>query len=149
RLAGAFDAQTDAHSTLLRRILTPAAKYWICRRGPALAAEAMEALGGNGHVEEGPMPRLSRQMPPKSIWEGSGNVMCLDVLRAIAKQPQCLEALAAEVEPALGRDARLDLYAARLKDELRRPEDLEGQARCVAQSIATLMQAALLVRFAP
>ena len=149
RLAGAFDAQTDAHSTLLRRILTPAAKYWVCRRGPALGAEAMEALGGNGYVEEGPMPRLYRQMPLNSIWEGSGNVMCLDVLRAIAKQPQCLDALAAEVEPALGRDSRLDAYAARLKDELRRPDDLEGQARRVAQSIAILMQGALLVRFAP
>src|SRR5262249_17815510 len=127
----------------------PAAKYWICRRGPALAAEAMEALGGNGYVEEGPMPRLYRQLPLNSIWEGSGNIMCLDVLRAIAKQPQCLDALVAELEPALGRDARLDAVAARLKDELRRPDDLEGQARSVAQSIAVVMQAALLVRFAP
>jgi putative acyl-CoA dehydrogenase len=149
RLAGAFDAQTDAHSTLLRRILTPAAKYWVCRRGPALAAEAMEVLGGNGYVEEGPMPRLYRQMPLNSIWEGSGNVICLDVLRAIARQPQCLDALAAEIEPALGRDSRLDAYAAGLKDELRRPDDLEGQARRVAQSLAIVMQAALLVRFAP
>jgi putative acyl-CoA dehydrogenase len=149
RLAGAFDAQGDAQATLLRRILTPAAKYWICRRGPAVAAEAMEALGGNGYVEEGPMPRLYRQMPLNSIWEGSGNVMCLDVLRAIAKQPDCLDALAAEVAPALGRDARLDAFAARLNDELRRPNDLEGQARRVAQSIAMLIQGALLVRFAP
>jgi putative acyl-CoA dehydrogenase len=149
RLAGAFDAQTDARATLLRRILTPAAKYWICRRGPALAAEAMEALGGNGYVEEGPMPRLYRQMPLNSIWEGSGNVMCLDVLRAIAKHPDCLDALAAEVAPALGSDARLDAFAARLKDELRRPNDLEGQSRRVAQAIAMLIQGALLVRFAP
>ena len=149
RLAGAFDAQADAQSTLLRRILTPAAKYWICRRGPALAAEAMEVLGGNGYVEEGPMPRLYRQMPLNSIWEGSGNVMCLDVLRAIARHPDCLDALAAEVAPALGRDKRLDAFAARLKDELRRPHDLEGQARHVAQAIAMLVQAALLVRFAP
>ena len=95
------------------------------------------------------MPRLYRQMPLNSIWEGSGNVMCLDVLRAIAKEPQCLDALAAELAPALGRDARVDAYASRLKDELRRPDDLEGQARRVAQSIAILMQAALLVRFAP
>jgi putative acyl-CoA dehydrogenase len=149
RLAGAFDAQTDPHATLLRRLLTPAAKYWICRRGPALAAEAMEALGGNGYVEEGPMPRLYRQMPLNSIWEGSGNVMCLDVLRAIGRQAQCLEALAAEIAPALGRDQRLDAYAGRLKDELRRPDDLESEARRVAQSIAILMQAALLVRYAP
>ncbi|HVN33713.1 MAG TPA: isovaleryl-CoA dehydrogenase [Casimicrobiaceae bacterium] len=149
RLAGAFDAQTDTHSTLLRRILTPAAKYWVCRRGPALAAEAMEVLGGNGYVEEGPMARLYRQMPLNSIWEGSGNVMCLDVLRAIAKQPECLDALAAEIAPALGRDARLDAHAAKLTDELRRADELEGEARRVAQSIAILMQGALLVRFAP
>jgi putative acyl-CoA dehydrogenase len=88
-------------------------------------------------------------MPLNSIWEGSGNVMCLDVLRAIARQPQCLHALAAEVAPARGRDARLDAYAARLEDELRRPDGLEGQARRVAQSIAILMQGALLVRHAP
>jgi putative acyl-CoA dehydrogenase len=149
RLAGAFDTQADTRSTLLRRILIPAAKYWICRRGPALAAEAMEVLGGNGYVEEGPMPRLYRQMPLNSIWEGSGNVMCLDVLRAIARQPECLDALAAEVAPALGRDARLDAFATQLNDELRRPNDLEGQARRVAQGIAMLIQGALLVRFAP
>jgi putative acyl-CoA dehydrogenase len=149
RLAGAFDAQSDVQSSLLRRILTPATKYWICRRGPAFAAEAMEALGGNGYVEEGPMPRLYRQMPLNSIWEGSGNVMCLDVLRAIAKQPDCLDALAAEVAPALGRDKRLDAFAAQLKDELRRPNDLEAQARRVAQAIAMLIQGSLLVRFAP
>jgi putative acyl-CoA dehydrogenase len=149
RLAGAFDAQADAQSTLLRRILTPAAKYWICRRGPAVAAEAMEALGGNGYVEEGPMPRLYRQMPLNSIWEGSGNVMCIDVLRAIAKHPDCRDALAAEVAPALGRDARLDAFAAQLANELSRPKDLEGQARRVAQGIAMLLQGALLVRFAP
>ena len=149
RLAGAFDAKADRHATLVRRLVTPAAKYWICRRGPALAAEAMEALGGNGYVEEGPMPRLYRQMPLNSIWEGSGNVMCLDVLRALAKQPECLDSLAAEVAPALGRDKRLDAFAAQLKDELRRPDDLEGQARRVAQAIAMLIQGALLVRFAP
>src|SRR4030095_465482 len=95
------------------------------------------------------MPRLYRQMPLNSIWEGSGNVMCLDVLRAIVKQPECLDALAAEVAPALGRDARLDAFAAQLSDELRRPNDLEGQARRVAQSIAMLIQGALLLRVAP
>ncbi len=92
---------------------------------------------------------LYRQMPLNSIWEGSGNVMCLDVLRAIAKEPECLDALAAEVAPALGGDARLDAFAAHLNDELRRPNDLEGQARRVAQAIAMLMEGALLVRFAP
>jgi len=149
RLAGAFDAQNDAPSALLRRILTPAAKYWICRRGPALAAEAMEVLGGNGYVEEGALPRLYRQMPLNSIWEGSGNVMCLDVLRAIAREPDCLDALAAEIAPALGHDSRFDAFAAALKDELRRPDGLEGQARRVAQAITLSIQGALLVRFAP
>jgi len=149
RLAGAFDAQTDLQQSLLRRILTPASKYWICKRGPAVAAEAMEVLGGNGYVEDGPMARIYRQMPLNSIWEGSGNVMCLDVLRAIAKHPACLDALAAEVAPARGRDKRLDAFASRLMDDLRHPETLEGCSRQVAQCIALMVQGALLVRFAP
>jgi len=149
RLAGAFDAQADEQQSLLRRVLTPAAKYWVCKRGPAVAAEAMEVLGGNGYVEDGPMARIYRQMPLNSIWEGSGNVMCLDVLRAFAKHPRCLEALAAEVAPAMGRDQRLDAFAGRLKDELRRPDNIEGRSRQLTQAIAMMMQAALLVRFAP
>ena len=149
RLAGAFDAQDDEAQSLLRRILTPAAKFWICKRGPALAAEAMEVLGGNGYVEDGPMARIYRQMPLNSIWEGSGNVMCLDVLRAMAKHPRCLEALAAEVAPAMGRDGRYDAFADRLKDDLRRPENIEGRSRRLTQAIALLVQGALLLRFAP
>jgi putative acyl-CoA dehydrogenase len=84
RLARAFDAQEDEAESLLRRILTPVAKYWICKRCPTLVAEAMEVHGGNGYVDEGPMPRLFKQSPLNSIWEGSGNVMCLDTLRAMA-----------------------------------------------------------------
>jgi putative acyl-CoA dehydrogenase len=149
RLAGAFDAQADPQQALLRRVLVPAVKYWICKRGPAVAAEAMEVLGGNGYVEDGALARLYRQMPLNSIWEGSGNVMCLDVLRAIAKQPQCLDALAAEVAPALGRDPRLDAFAAAVKDGLRRADDAEARGRRLTQAIALLVQGALLVRFAP
>ena len=149
RLAGAFDAGTDEAQSLLRRVLTPAAKYWICKRGPAVAAEAMEVLGGNGYVEDGPMARIYRQMPLNSIWEGSGNVMCLDVLRAMAKHPRCLEALAADVAPAAGRDRRFDAFADTLKDALRRPENLERRARQLTQGIALLVQGALLLRFAP
>ena len=149
RLAGAFDAQADPQQALLRRVLVPAVKYWICKRGPAVAAEAMEVLGGNGYVEDGALARTYRQMPLNSIWEGSGNVMCLDVLRAVAKQPQCLDALAAEVAPALGRDPRLDAYAAAVKDGLRRADDAEVRARRLTQAIALLVQGALLVRFAP
>ena len=149
RLAAAFDAQADERSSLLRRLLTPAAKYWICKRGPSVAAEAMEVLGGNGYVEEGPMARLYRQMPLNSIWEGSGNVMCLDVLRAIAKHPNCIDALTAEVAPVLGHDKRLDAFAADLTALLRHADDLQGRGRQVAQAIAALVQGALLVRFAP
>ena len=149
RLARAFDGGDDEQESLLRRVLTPAAKYWICKRGPMVGAEAMEVLGGNGYVEDGVMARVYRQMPLNSIWEGSGNVMCLDMLRAMAKHPRCLEALAAEVAPALGRDRRFDAFVARLQDGLRRPEDMEARSRQVTQAIALAIQGALLVRFAP
>jgi len=149
RLARAFDAQSDEAESLLRRVLTPAAKYWICKRGPAVGAEAMEVLGGNGFIEDGVMARLYRQMPLNSIWEGSGNVMCLDVLRAMAKHPRCLEALAAEIAPALGRDRRFDAYTAKLKDGLAAAEHIESRARQLTQGIALAVQAALLLRFAP
>ena len=114
-----------------------------------VGAEAMECLGGNGYVEDGIMARVYRQMPLNSIWEGSGNVMCLDMLRAMAKHPRCLEALAAEVAPALGRDRRLDAFIGRLQDGLRKPEDLEARSRQVTQAVALAVQGALLVRFAP
>jgi putative acyl-CoA dehydrogenase len=105
RLARAFDAQEDERESLLRRILTPVAKYWICKRCPTLVAEAMEVHGGNGYVDEGPMPRLFKQSPLNSIWEGSGNVMCLDTLRAMARHPKSIEVLSAEIAPALGKTA--------------------------------------------
>jgi len=149
RLAGAFDRLGDERETLLRRVLMPAAKYWICKRGPSLAAEAMEVLGGNGYVEDGTMPRIYRQMPLNSIWEGSGNVMCLDVLRALAKEPRCRDALDAELAAAAGRDRRFDDFVAGAKDAWRDPGNLEGRARDVAQAIALAGQGALLLRHAP
>ena len=149
RLARAFDAQQDEQATLLRRVLTPAAKYWICKRGPTLAAEAMEVLGGNGYIEDGIMARIYRQMPLNSIWEGSGNVMCLDVLRALAKHPRCAEALVAEMAPALGRDPRYDQCVARLKDALARRSEAEIRARSITQDIALAVQGSLLLRYAP
>ncbi len=99
RLARAYD-ENDEAATVIRRALTPAAKFWICKRAPALAAEAMEVLGGNGYVEESIMPRVYREMPVNSIWEGSGNVMCLDVLRAIERTPKAAEVLRAELDSA-------------------------------------------------
>lgn len=149
RLARAFDAQKDEAEALLRRVLTPAAKYWICKRGPAFAAEAMEAIGGVAYVEESVLPRLYRQMPLNSIWEGSGNIMCLDILRAFRKHPKTLDALAAAIERGAAREPRLSRFAGRLKDELRRPEELEVRARAIAQAIALAVQAAILVEHAP
>ena len=149
RLARAFDAQGDEAESLLRRLLTPAAKYWICKRGPTVAAEAMEVLGGNGFVEEGPLARVYRQMPLNSIWEGAGNVICLDVLRAIARDTRCVDSLAAELAPARSRNTHLDACIALLQRELRAPLQHEDQARVLTQRIALAVQGALLARFAP
>jgi putative acyl-CoA dehydrogenase len=149
RLARAFDGQKDESETLLRRLLTPAVKYWICKRGPCLAAEAMEVLGGNGYVEDGPMPRIYREMPLNSIWEGSGNIMCLDMLRAFARTPEAVEILFAELEAVKGSDARLDRFVARLRDTTSHPVDFEAQARRITEHVALALQGALLVRYAP
>lgn len=148
RLARTFD-EDDAAAHGLRRLLTPAAKYWICKRGPAVAAEAMEVLGGNGYVEEAPLARLYRQMPLNSIWEGSGNVMCLDVLRAIVREPACVDALAGELGAARGGDASLDAFVDGLLGDLAGGRHDEADGRSVAQRIALAVQGALLVRFAP
>lgn len=146
RLARAYDAQEDPAETAFRRMLTPAAKYWICKRGPALGAEAMEVLGGNGYVEEAIMGRLYRELPLNSIWEGSGNVMCLDVLRALAKAPEALDVALAEIHPARGADRRLDAHVAALTDEIAREGFQESQARRLVERLVLALQGALLVR---
>ncbi|MCC6870461.1 MAG: isovaleryl-CoA dehydrogenase [Burkholderiales bacterium] len=148
RLARAFDAD-DAAARSLRRLLTPTAKFWICKRGPQVAAEAMEVLGGNGYVEEAPLARMYRQLPVNSIWEGSGNIVCLDVLRAIAREPACVEALADELAAARGGDATLDAFADALLRDLARGTGDEAGGRGITQRIAVAVQAALLVRHAP
>jgi len=149
RLARAFDAQADEGETLFRRLMTPAAKYWICKRGPGLAAEAMEVLGGNGYVEEGIMGRLYREMPVNSIWEGSGNVMCLDVLRALGRSPETRAVLAVELAQARGADRRLDQAMAALQAELEDPAEAEARARRTVERLMLVFQASLLVRHAP
>jgi putative acyl-CoA dehydrogenase len=149
RLARAFDAQEDEAESLLRRILTPVAKFWICKRCPTLVAEAMEVHGGNGYVDEGPMPRLFKQSPLNSIWEGSGNVMCLDTLRAMGRHPKSLEVLAAEIAPALGKNRAYDGFVAKLKDGLGNPQDIELRSRELTQGIALGVQGALLLCHAP
>ena len=147
RLARAFDAQDDPAAIALRRLMTPAGKYWVCKRGPPLAAEAMEVLGGAGYVEEGPMPRLYRELPLNSIWEGSGNVMCLDVLRALGVAGVA-EALEAELTPARGGDARLDRSIDAALEVMRSPPG-EAGARRLCELLVTTLQGALLMRFAP
>ncbi|MCC2959317.1 isovaleryl-CoA dehydrogenase [Massilia sp. IC2-278] len=148
RLARCFDHPDDPLESALGRLLTPAGKYWICKRGPMLGAEAMEVMGGNGYVEDGPLARLYREFPVNSIWEGSGNVMCLDVLRALGKNPQeSRAALEAELAPAAALDPRYAAYVARLGDDLGRAG--EAGARRIAERLVIAVQGALLLRHAP
>jgi putative acyl-CoA dehydrogenase len=149
RLARCFDESKDPAQALLGRILTPAGKYWLCKRGPGFGAEAMEVMGGNGYVEDGPLARLYREFPVNSIWEGSGNVMCLDVLRAFAKGPETRDVLAAELALAAGRDARYDAYCARLLGSLPGAASEEFGARSLAEQLVVAVQAGLLLRHAP
>jgi putative acyl-CoA dehydrogenase len=153
RLAGAADrtAQGDAGEAALLRLALPAAKYWVCKRAPAAAGEALECLGGNGYVEESGLPRLYRDAPLNSIWEGSGNVTALDVLRALARSPGAADALLAEADLAAGADRRLDAAAALLRRELKEAAGAPAQyrARRLAALVAVTLQAALLVRHAP
>ncbi|WP_157266295.1 isovaleryl-CoA dehydrogenase [Azohydromonas aeria] len=153
RLAAAGDAgehAPDAHAAALRRLLTPIAKFWVCKRGSHFGQEAMECLGGNGYVEDdghGVMARLYREMPLNSIWEGAGNVMALDLLRAL-RTPGVAEMLRVELEPLRGAHRGAEAMAAALPDRLGAAAD-EGQARRLARDVALLLQAALLRRQAP
>jgi putative acyl-CoA dehydrogenase len=156
RLAGAADlaARGDAAATALLRILLPAAKHWICKRTPAVVGEALECLGGNGFIEESVMPRLYRDAPLNSIWEGSGNVTALDLLRAIARSPGSLDALRTELSLSAGADRRLDRAIERLSTELGEiargtQAAAQSQARRLAGFLTIVTQAALLSRHAP
>ncbi|GGP35770.1 acyl-CoA dehydrogenase family protein [Streptomyces abikoensis] len=151
RLAAALDRSEagDAREGALRRLALAAGKYWVCKRGSAHAAEALECLGGNGYVEESGMPRLYREAPLLSIWEGSGNVAALDVLRALTREPDSLDAYFAEVGLAAGADARLDAAVARLRTllgELSDPHRAQLLARRVAEQLTLVLQGSLLVR---
>jgi len=162
RLAGAADRAScgdDAEAALLRLAL-PAAKYWVCKRAPMVVGEALECLGGNGYVEESGMPRLYRDAPLNSVWEGSGNVTALDVLRALARSPGSADTLLAEIDLAAGADRRLDAAAERLRCALKeasaavkRDGEAGGGAQYGARRLAGLitltLQASLLVRHAP
>ena len=147
RLAGATDraVRGDEQEAAFRRLALAATKYWVCKRAPAHAAEALECLGGNGYVEESGMPRLYREAPLASIWEGSGNVAALDALRALTRQPESAEAFFAELDQAAGADSRLDHAVVRLRKELGDPA--EARARHLAEAMALALQGALLVRY--
>jgi len=151
RLAHAYDRPDDAHEAAMRRLLTPVSKFWICKRGSQFAQEAMECLGGNGYVEEhgeGTIARIYREMPLNSIWEGAGNIMALDLLRALRKGGAVADALAAELEPARGAHSAFDRFAASLPTRIDEAT-AETDARRLAQDVALAVQAALLRSHAP
>ena len=148
RLARAYDEDDKP----LRRFATAVMKYWICKRATPHAAEALECLGGNGYVEESPMPQLLRDSPLNGIWEGSGNVISLDVLRAMAREPEGLPAFLAECELARGGDRRLDAHLDALPGDARASspgEDAQWLARRAIEDLALAFQGSLLVRHAP
>ena len=149
RMAYALDHRDDEHEDLLVRLGTAVGKYWICKRTPNHAYEAMECIGGSGVMEDCMMPRLYREAPINAIWEGSGNVQCLDVLRAIQKTPAVVSAFFSEIAKAAGQNPPLDSYVQALQTDLRQLGDIEYRARDIVDRLALAFQAALLVRNAP
>jgi putative acyl-CoA dehydrogenase len=150
RLAAAYDATdregADPHEVAFARLATAVGKFWVCKRQPGLVVEALECLGGNGYVEESILPRLFRESPLNGIWEGSGNVICLDVLRAMSREPSSVDAFREEVLAASGADPRFDAHCRRLDAMLADPDDLETRARSVVAAMAVALQASLLIR---
>jgi putative acyl-CoA dehydrogenase len=148
RLARSYDDSLagDAQAEAFKRIANPVLKYWICKRESPFVLECLECLGGNGYVQESGMPRLYRQAPLNSIWEGSGNVQCLDVLRTLAGTPGALDAFFAEVEEARG-EPRLDAFVARLRADLGDMDEIEARARALVERMALALQGSLLLRF--
>jgi putative acyl-CoA dehydrogenase len=147
RLAGAFDRASDSKEAHFCRIALAVAKYWTCKRAIGVVAEALECHGGNGYVEESILPRLYREAPLNSIWEGSGNVNALDVLRAMNREPESVAAFLAEVELAQGADPRFDRAFAGLKAELADAAEPETRARRVVERMAVTLQGSLLLRY--
>jgi putative acyl-CoA dehydrogenase len=155
RLARAHDEDASGSEVAFRRLATAAAKYWVCKRGPQHAYEAMECLGGNGYTEDFPLARRYREQPVMAIWEGSGNVIALDVLRVLRREPDAVAAFDAEVSLARGANAVLDAHLDRVRDRLREvsastdPEEAQRSARGITEAIALALQASLLSRFSP
>jgi putative acyl-CoA dehydrogenase len=151
RLAGAFDrgGRGDEGEAALARLGAAVVKYWICKRTPPAVFEALECHGGGGYVEDSVVARLYREAPVNSVWEGSGNVICLDVLRAIEREPASLEALRGEYAVAKGTDRRYDAFIAALDTALADGEGLEGRARDITGRLALALAGSLMLRHAP
>ena len=150
RVARAIDASArDESAAALARIATAVGKYWVCKRAPGHIFESMEWHGGPGYIEDSIMPRLYREAPVNSIWEGSGNVICLDVLRAMFREQEAIPALLDELYTARGVDPNLDRAVNVLKKELNDPADMELRARMVTELMAVTLTASVLVRYAP
>jgi putative acyl-CoA dehydrogenase len=142
-------ASSDPGAAAFARIGTAIAKYWNAKRAPGHVFESMECHGGSGYIEESILPRLYREAPINSIWEGCGNVLCLDVLRAMEREPLAIPALFDELELARGGDPALDLAIDRLRNDLKDRRHLEARARRLTEQMAVMLQAALLIRHAP
>jgi putative acyl-CoA dehydrogenase len=146
RVGHALDNLENEQQHLFARIATAIGKYWICKRAPNHAYEAMECLGGVGYVEENIMPRIYREAPVNAIWEGSGNVQCLDVLRAMNKEPKVVDAFLTELASAQGLDKRFDVFLNGLKDEFVDLSTLEYRSRTVVEKLALGLQASTLLK---
>jgi putative acyl-CoA dehydrogenase len=142
-------AVEDPNQRAFARVATAIGKYWVCKRAPHAVYEAMECLGGAGYVEDSGLPRLYREAPVNSIWEGSGNVIALDVLRAFAREPESVAALGAELDTARGSHATYDRTLDATLAALANKDDAERRARHLAERLSVLLQASLLLRFAP
>src|SRR5258705_1366531 len=129
RLTQAYDAIASDEERAFARIATAVAKYWVCKRQPSFVAEALECLGGAGYVEEAPLARFFRESPLNGVWEGSGNVICLDVLRAMGREPEAVDAFFREIDRSRGHDARLDAFVDGLRVELTDFADVQRRAR--------------------
>lgn len=154
RLAQLFEADASDRDIALRRLATPVAKYWVCKRGPHHAYEALECLGGNGYTEAFPLARRYREQPVMAVWEGSGNVIALDVLRALTREPDAAEAFAEELAPTWSASSVLDAHVERTLGLLRSlagadADTAQAQARRLAEDLALAFQASLMLRHAP
>jgi putative acyl-CoA dehydrogenase len=149
RLCRSFDRASDPHAAAWRRLMTPVTKYWVCKLGPAVAYEAMECLGGNGYVEEGLAARVFRELPLNAIWEGSGNVMALDLLRVLQREPETLEVVLEDLSSTASADPHLKAYFGRIQSMLHEPRLLEQRGRSLAEGLATLAAGTILRAHAP